>query len=292
MPARSVSILGCGWLGLPLAKYLVEAGCAVRGSTTSPGKLATLEENHIHPFLIQCTPQIEGKDIASFFLSSVLFLNIPFERRLADPRFYQEQIQSVVDAVRVSPVEFAIFASSTAVYPEALGLAAEDQVFCPDNPRSQVLYDVEQLLLNDSRFQATVVRFGGLYGPGRPLGRFMAGRKGLSDGHKPANLVHLEDCVRVVAEIIARDIRGEIFNAVSDAHPTRKSLYTQAARRLGLEPPEFLEEPARPYKVVSNAKLKKMLNFVFRHPDPMESPGNSDKIPRAHEAERQSGYDF
>ncbi len=272
MPARDVSILGCGWLGLPLARYLVDAGYFVRGSTSSPEKISTLQENHIHPFLIRCTPQCEGSNIASFFSSKVLFLNIPFKRHLVDPRFYEQQIRSVVKAVCTSPIEFVIFASSTAVYPETLSLATEDETFLPDNPRSQVLYDVEQFLLNNSSFQTTVIRFGGLYGPGRPLGRFMAGQKGLTHGSKPVNLICLEDCVRIVAIIIAKDIRAEIFNAVSDTHPTRQLLYTRAAQSLGLEAPVFREEPSGSYKIVSNAKLKKALDFVFQHSDPMALP--------------------
>lgn len=32
---KTISILGCGWLGLPLAKKLVENQWIVNGSTTS-----------------------------------------------------------------------------------------------------------------------------------------------------------------------------------------------------------------------------------------------------------------
>ena len=37
-----ISILGCGWLGFPLAKSLVEKGFSVKGSTTSENKLSIL----------------------------------------------------------------------------------------------------------------------------------------------------------------------------------------------------------------------------------------------------------
>jgi 3-hydroxyisobutyrate dehydrogenase-like beta-hydroxyacid dehydrogenase len=47
-----ISILGCGWLGLPLAKALLENGFAVKGSTTSQEKLSVLENSGIQPFLI------------------------------------------------------------------------------------------------------------------------------------------------------------------------------------------------------------------------------------------------
>ncbi len=269
MPARSVSILGCGWLGLPLAKHLLHLHYPVLGSTTSAEKIAVLQGCGIRPFLLEATPRLKGEKISPFFNSSLLFLNIPFERHLEDPSFYKKQILSVVEHIHQGRVEFVIFAGSTAVYPQTLKEATEDVVFRPNSARAQVLLEVEQLLLNDPKFKTTVVRFGGLYGPGRPLGRFLAGKKGLSGGEQPVNLIHQQDCVRVVSEIIGHDVRGEIFNAVSDAHPTRKALYTAAAKRAGLEAPEFSSEPRRPYKLVRNDKLKKRLDFVFLRPDPL-----------------------
>ena len=38
-----ISIMGCGWLGLPLAAQLVKAGYNVKGSTTTPEKLEVLQ---------------------------------------------------------------------------------------------------------------------------------------------------------------------------------------------------------------------------------------------------------
>ncbi len=271
MPPRAVSILGCGWLGLPLAKHLLKLGYAVLGSTTSPEKISLLQSCGIRPFLLEAAPRLKGEKISAFFNSSLLFLNISFERHLEDPSFYKKQILSVVEHIRQGAVEFVIFAGSTAVYPETLEDATEDAALRPPagNARARVLWEVEQLLLNDPGFKTTVVRFGGLCGPGRPIGRFLAGKKGLSGGGTPVNLIHRQDCVRVVCELFGHDVRGEIFNAVSDGHPTRKALYTAAAKRAGLEVPEFSSEGRRPYKIVRNDKLKKRLDFVFWHPDPL-----------------------
>jgi 3-hydroxyisobutyrate dehydrogenase-like beta-hydroxyacid dehydrogenase len=54
-----ISILGCGWLGFPLGKYLVEKGHFVKGSTTSESKIALLSKVGIEPFLLKFSPQIE-----------------------------------------------------------------------------------------------------------------------------------------------------------------------------------------------------------------------------------------
>ena len=47
-----ISILGCGWLGLPLAKALLENSFLVNGSTTSIEKLSVLENSGIQGFQI------------------------------------------------------------------------------------------------------------------------------------------------------------------------------------------------------------------------------------------------
>lgn len=270
MTERTVSVLGCGWLGLPLAQRLVREGYLVKGSTTRPEKLPILERSNITPFLIQCLPGIHGRDLKVFFQSSVLFLNIPFRRNLADPSDYQRQIESVILHARSSPIEFVIFAGSTSVYPDSMPDAREDAPFIPDNRRARVLYDIEQSLLGNSHFQATVIRFGGLYGGTRKIGGFLAEKKEVQGGDRPVNLIHRDDCIEIVVRIIAQDIRGEILNACSDGHPTRRELYTKAALRIGLDPPQFEEEPPASHKIVRNGKLKKLLNYTFQHPDPLD----------------------
>ena len=47
-----VSILGCGWLGLPLAKSLIEKGFSVNGSTTSVEKIPILESLGIQTSIV------------------------------------------------------------------------------------------------------------------------------------------------------------------------------------------------------------------------------------------------
>ena len=75
MDDQSISILGCGWLGLPLAQHLVQLGFSVNGSSTERDKFPFLQQSRIPPFLIEANPQIEGDDIANFLQSKILFLN-------------------------------------------------------------------------------------------------------------------------------------------------------------------------------------------------------------------------
>ena len=49
---KSVSILGCGWLGKPMAVSLLREGFSVKGSTTSEIKIQELEALEIEAYLI------------------------------------------------------------------------------------------------------------------------------------------------------------------------------------------------------------------------------------------------
>jgi nucleoside-diphosphate-sugar epimerase len=129
------------------------------------------------------------------------------------------------------------------------------------------LLEAEHMLQAETAFATTIVRFAGLYGGDRDPGRFMMGRDVVPGGDAPVNLIHQDDCIGIVMAILEQDVRGEAFNAVADTHPTRRALYTAAAQRLGYEPPTF--EPGGANKTVTNEKVKQVLEYTFRHPDPL-----------------------
>ena len=194
MDTPSISVLGCGWLGLSLAQHLVRLGFSVKGSSTEQNKLPFLERSKITPFLITAAPQLTGKNIGSFFNSNILFLNIPFRRNLEDPGYYKQQVDAVISFIKPSPIDFVIFAGSTSIYPESIQEAIEDIPLAPDNSRAKILQEIEQALFSQKEFQTTAIRFSGLYGGDPQIGRVLAGRKDVPEGAAPVNLIHLEDC--------------------------------------------------------------------------------------------------
>ncbi len=267
----SVSIIGCGYLGLPLAEALIASGYRVKGSTTNLQKVPVLQKAGIFSFCLRVDDKIVGQDANEFFDSDIVIITLPFRRNFLDPKEYEKQIQAIVaECEKSSKVSFVLFTSSTSVYPESIGWATEDSVFEPDNPRSRVLLDIENGLLANRRFKATVIRLGGLYGGKRKIGGFLAGKKELAGADKPVNLIHVNDAVGLIKEILRQNASAEIFNGVSDFHPTRKELYTQAAKRGGWPGPEFLSQEKTISKIVSNDKVKKVLGYRFLHPDPMK----------------------
>lgn len=276
MTHKTISILGCGWLGLPLGQHLVQQGYRVKGSTTTPKKLDTLGEAGIEPYLLTLNPGMSGRDVNDFFQADVLFLNIPPGRKRPDVEaFFGDQIEAILKELHYGSVGLVVFASSTSVYEDMNGVVVESDAGKP-RPWSlsgRALLDAERRLQADTHFDTTVLRLAGLYGHGRHPGRFLAGRTKLENGGAPVNLVHRDDVIAIATQVIVHDVRGEVFNVCADEHPTRKALYQQAARRLGLEPPTFTSDEATSYKIVSNERVKARLGYTFLYPDPsIEAP--------------------
>ena len=277
----SISILGCGWMGWPIGKQLAASGLRVHGSTTTPEKLDRLRDDGIEPFRLELSPDLHGADPDRFFDTEVLFLNVPPPvRQVASEdlaEYHTRQIQSVLDHVADGPIDWVIFAGSTGVYPKTAGRVVEtdqppgrpDAMTGPRRSTGRVLIDVEGRLMDRSGVDVTILRFAGLYGGDRHPGRFLAGRADVGRPEAPVNLVHQDDCVGVVETVLQQDARGEIFNVCATEHPTRRELYTGAARALDLEPPTFADDASSAGKIVSNERLRTDLGYVLRHPDPL-----------------------
>ncbi len=265
---ETISILGCGWLGLPLGVYLVKKGYKVKGSTTEPDNLKLIKEKGIEPYLIVLDPEIHGESYKEFLNCDLLIINFPPERRDDIIDYHQDQIRSLISAIRSGTVNHVIFTSSTSVYPDVNREVREDLEPKPTKSSGKALLKVEKLLREFHKFETTIIRFGGLIGYDRMPGKFLAGKKDLAGGDAPVNLIHRDDCIQIIYELIRNNIWGETFNACADFHPTRKQYYTQQAELIGLTPPTFSKSEAYNYKIVSNKKLKRLLNYKFKYPDP------------------------
>lgn len=268
-----ISILGCGWLGQPLAISLLKRGeHRIKGSTTTPTKISGLEEAGIEPYLIKLNPELDCNDCDSFWDADVLILNIPPGRgrdNITD--YHTAQIQSVIDQLEPSPIEHLVFISSTSVYPELSGVVEEEDAVEGEAGRDSgnALLEAEKMLTQEKSFETTVLRFGGLYGYDRHPAKYLSGKENLDKARAPINLIHQDDCIQIIQKIIEDKITGEIFNAVSDGHPPRELYYTEAAKAMGLEPPTFRKDNKSDYKVVSNRKLKEKLHYQFKYPNPI-----------------------
>ncbi|MGB1242120.1 MAG: SDR family oxidoreductase [Chitinophagales bacterium] len=267
---KTISIIGCGWLGLPLAIHLQGKGFFIKGSTTSTSKIEDLKQKGIEPYLLQLqdngTLSIEQKrNLEELLKADILVFNIPPGRRNPDVEAsFLAKIKTLRNAIEASSLQEIIFVSATSVYPLQNQIVTELDAKNPSKASGKALLQAEQVLQNLQNVETTVLRLAGLYGPNRPPGRFLAGRQNLANGEGRVNLVHLQDCIEVIFEVIRQKKWGKTYNVCSDEHPMREVFYTAAAKSLGLAVPTFAVNSPPKYCVVSNEKVKQELKHTFK----------------------------
>ncbi|MEM9986622.1 MAG: hypothetical protein AAF804_16145 [Bacteroidota bacterium] len=247
-----ISILGCGWLGAPLAKELHQSGYRVFGSTRS-GNLS-MDQYGITSFVVDIDDS--SQDYAAFLASDTLIIAIP-AKDLAGYRHLVAQIET-------SEIKQVLLISTTSVYPFTNGIVTEET---PTKPSVRV--DIESLFLGNSNFATTILRFGGLFGYNRQPGNFFKPGRVIDHPEGYVNLIHRDDCIGIIQEILRQNVWGQVLNACADTHPTRREFYTRAAAKVGRTDLLFNEQADNHYKVVSSQKLKDLLGYAFKHGDLM-----------------------
>ncbi|WP_422082363.1 SDR family oxidoreductase [Ulvibacterium sp.] len=262
--SKSIAIMGCGWLGLPLAKSFVDEGHTVHGSTTSEEKLPVLEKEGIRPFLISLSE--EGpKGPVLHFLRDVdsIIINVPPKLRGGNRENYIEKIRGLYNAIKASSVRQIVFVSSTSVYGDIDGEVTEDTVPKPVTESGRQLLVTEDIFRNDSELQTTIVRFGGLIGPNRHPVTMLSGRIGLVNGTAPINLIHLDDCINILKTIIGQGWWNEVFNAVYPDHPPKAEYYAAEAEQRGIPAPDYSKDSVQKGKKVQSSKLILVKKYCF-----------------------------
>ncbi|MBT8142588.1 MAG: NAD(P)H-binding protein [Gammaproteobacteria bacterium] len=251
--ARSISILGSGWLGLALAEHFVNQNYTVKASTRSENRFAEIRKIGAEPFKIDIEKL--STNLAKFLQSELLIVNITSKDLVA----YQELIQ----AIEESPVKYVLFVSSTSVYENNNTFVKEDD---GDEDLKSILYRIENLFRFNIHFKTAVIRFAGLVGYSRHPGKWFA-NKPVSQPDAPINLIHRDDCIGIIDAVIKQGAWDEVFNGCSSEHPTKREFYTHARQLLNLPAPEFLEDEEPDFKIVSNEKVIKELSYNFIYPD-------------------------
>lgn len=268
---KQISILGCGWLGLPLAKALLKENITIKGSTTSGEKLSVLSSMGIDPFLIALNGSEVIGDVGRFLeASDTLIIDIPpkLGRKNSDPKVDSEKefvakMKALIPYIKKSSVQNLLFVSSTSVYGDAKGTITEETTPQPNTESGRQLLEAENLFQNNDTFETTILRFGGLVGEDRNPIKFLAGKQNLENPETPINFIHQEDCIGIILKIINTSSWNETYNGVSPFHPSREEYYTQKAIEFGLDLPHFDHSKPSLEKVILGDKLKRILAYNF-----------------------------
>jgi len=165
------------------------------------------------------------------------------------------------------------FVSSTSVYGQSQGeWVDEDSIAQPEHITSQLIWQAEQKL-KDLDTGNIVVRFSGIYGPGREYLLRMAMQAPVIQQNPPyyTNRIHQRDCIGVLAFLLERRLAGialeQCYLASDDDPAPMWEVMSWLAKRMNCQRPTV--KSADNYCVLNkrcNNQRLKALGYEFRYP--------------------------
>lgn len=266
-PANRRLVVGCGYLGRRVAARWLMQGHRVLATTR--GQEDQLRSLGLLPVRANV---LEPLSLESLPVCQTVAYSVGFDRadnqRMQD--IYVRGLENVLQALPRS-AKF-IYVSSTGVYGDAGGDWVDEMTTpAPSDESGRIVLEAEQLLRRE-RPEAIVLRFAGIYGPGRVLGRIEALRRGepiAADPENWLNLVQVEDGAAAVVAADDSGRPGETLNICDDLPVQRGEFYAKLADLLGAPPPRFVAAVGRRdrgNRRVSNRKMHERLGVRLRFP--------------------------
>lgn len=262
-------IVGCGDIGLRVARRLIERGLTVRGQVRSAASAEALSAAGVAPVLAD----LDTDDDADESIELLFWFAPPPPSGDTDPRLRRWLARNRAERL--------VYLSTSGVYGDCAGRwIDESEPLKPQTDRARRRLDAERALAGHDH--AVILRVPGIYGPGRlPLERL---RQNLpvvrEDQCPPSNRIHAEDLADAAVAAAEHGTPGAAYN-VSDGNPTSMTDYfLRCAALLGLpEPPRVsLEEARRTFtpamlsfleesKRLDTRRMREELGVLPRYPD-------------------------
>jgi nucleoside-diphosphate-sugar epimerase len=261
-------VIGCGYLGLRVARRWLAHGDSVVALTRSDARARSFQDSGIEPVIGDVT---EPTSLNAFPEADTLLYAVGLDRSSGRSQrdVYVGGLENVLGHM-AGRVRRILYISSTSVYGQNSGEWVDEMSECrPESENGKICLDAENLL-RDKAPDANVLRLAGIYGPGRLVARIESLRGGLvAEGNPEAwlNLIHIEDAVAAVLSCERRGLSGSTYVA-SDDHPCRRrEYYSLLAWMAGAPQPRFESpSPAGLNKRCSNRRLHEELQVVLRFP--------------------------
>ena len=218
--ACDIAILGLGWVGQATAQKLKETGYSLWGTVSTYEKANQLQSDGLFAYVLRL-PDANAKFPGP--KPEYIIYTLP-------PREGQERSEKMIqDAIRMAEkasVKGAIYLSSTSVYGSAEGWVDESDAKEVKSRHSGVIMKRLEDQWSEASFPTTILRLGGLYGPGRSPGRFMRG-KTISKPNQFVNMTNRDDAVTAIYRVLKKELWGKTLNIVSQNAQRRSEFYGQ-----------------------------------------------------------------
>ncbi len=274
-------IVGCGYLGERLGVRLRQQGERVFGTVRSRARADRIAAIGIEPVIADV---LTLESLIRLPEAERVFYCVGFDRAAGNSMrsVYVDGLRNVLKNLPPQLTRL-VYASSTGVYGQTGGeWVDETSPTDPQHESGRVCLEAEQLVKNwastgERAVTAVVLRFAGLYGPGRMVRRSILerGEAIAADPDKFLNLIHIEDAARAALAALTASQPEPLYVVTDDRPVSRDEYYTLMATLLGVPAPCFAPpapgslDAAREAtnKKLSNRRVKSGLDLSLNYPD-------------------------
>ncbi len=265
-----ILIAGCGYVGTVLGQRLVTEGHEVWGlRRNNVGSIP----KPIHPFPADLTkPQTLSHLPAKL---DYLFYTAGSDNRseTAYRAAYVEGITNLLHALQQQGQrpKRLFFTSSTSVYGQSNGeWVDEESPTKPSRFSGRFVLQGEHLLL-DGPFPATILRLGGIYGPGRTqlIDKVREGKASCTAGPPQyTNRIHRDDAASALHHLMTLDNPTSLYLGVDHEPTERCTVYRWLAKQLGVPEPPVVPNQASGRGTNKRCRNDRLLasGYTFTYP--------------------------
>lgn len=246
-----IGIIGCGWLGLRLAKHF-KPDFEVHTTTRTKSKLEELSSLNLNPIIADFDKQEEGLNISSLLNVDVIIITVPFSKRHAKLSVETRFKQLVTSLKKFNNQLFLM--SSIGIYPN-IDTDIYEHTF-QDNELNETMLLAENIMKTNFS-QVNILRLAGLMGDNRIFSNYYK-----NTPNAIANHIHYTDICGIIESMIQQKTQAKTYNVVAPIHPRKGEIFNQQKNEnvpLG-----------KPYgKNINGDLLKQELNYSFTKPNPV-----------------------
>ena len=220
---------------------------------------------------------MDGESLARLPMADRALYCVGFDRKAGVPQrtVYVDGLRKALGRLH-DRVGRLVYTSSTGVYGQDDGeWVDEDSATEPRTESGRACLEAEGVVgayARETGLHSVIVRYVGLYGPGRILRRdaLIKGSPIAADPDKYLNMIHIDDAAAVAVAALDRGEPGSIYLASDDRPSTRREFYGRTAELLGAPPPRFVPPEGdrdEPNKRVRNRRMREALGVDLNYDD-------------------------
>jgi nucleoside-diphosphate-sugar epimerase len=245
LKGKKVAILGCGYVGLALARRLAREGADVIGTSRQQSRAAEIEKTGARAMILDVMEPGSLTQLVEWE-PDVLF-DLVRPQQIGDDRYTTWGTRNVAQAFADMPLEALVYVSSTSVYGRRSGEWTDEETpVNPSSPLGKSRVESENLYLEThtgSGLPVRICRVPGIYGPGRTLRQRLetGAYRRLNDQEQWVSRIHVDDLVDALIAAWLRGRPGAVYLLCDDEPVSGQEYAELTASLLSLPLPPTVE---------------------------------------------------